>query len=108
MSPKIPVYSHFFQCFFEMTEISVSCLCCSSLLSAAQRVPRTQQDVTGEYGAVCVWNHYFPCNKVNIQAQLKAVASPEGWAGETIRGPILFGLRLSLDKLEVSFESWLK
>lgn len=71
-------------------------------------MPRTQQDVKGEYGAVCVCNHYFPCNKVSIQAQLKAVASPEGWAGETIRGPILFGLRLSLDKLEGSFESWLK
>lgn len=91
-----------------MPELSVPCLYCSALLSPAQRVPRIQQDVTGEYGAVCMWNHYFPCNKVNIQAQLMAVASPEGWAGETIRGPILFGLRLSFDNLEVSFESWLE
>ena len=68
------VLSFFFQLLFEMTELSVSCLYFSSLLSAAQRVPRTQQDVTGEYGAVCMWNHYFPCNKVNIQAQLRAVA----------------------------------
>lgn len=90
-----------------MTELSVPCLYCSSLPGPVQRVPRTQQDVTGVYGAVCMWN-YFPCNKVNIQAQLMAVASPEGWAGETIRGPILCGLRLSFDNLEVSFESWLE
>lgn len=79
--------------------------CCPEVCIELNNVTREFE----EYG--CTITFFFPCNKVNSQSELWAVASLKRW-GEVNRDPILCGLWLSLDDLDVSVESrfewWVK